>query len=317
MYLSIVIPTRNRSKLLANLINSLEEQNISDFDWEIIIVDNHSTDDTEKIVKLLAVSSKNRIKYFRELNIGLHYARHRGIRESNAEVLGFLDDDMLLSKDWIFGAKKLSGGDYSAVAGRIEPLWADELPPLWIQKKIKNGVFPLLGILDLGREEKAIPSNLVFGGNFFIKRQLILDLGGFNPDGVPQDQIYLRGDGETGLMKKFEAQGLVALYEPKSTVQHIIDKNRLSIKYLCKRSFNQGVSDSFSYFRSEKLIPSDYSFSEMKHLTKIKIKKILCKFKLSKESKLQYSYYCGYLFHRAQVKKDISLQEYVLRKNFL
>jgi glycosyltransferase involved in cell wall biosynthesis len=316
MYLSVIIPTRNRSTLLANLINSLEKQNTVNFDWEIIVIDNHSIDDTEEIVKNLAINSKNIIKYFKEINIGLHFARHRGIKESSAEVVGFLDDDMLLSKDWVVGALKLRDSSYSAIAGRIEPLWADELPPLWIQNKIQNGIFPLLGILDLGRDEKVIASNLVFGGNFFIKRQLIIDLGGFNPDGVPQEQIYLRGDGETGLMRKFEMRGLVALYDPRSTVQHIIGRDRLSIEYLCRRSFNQGISDSFSHFRRQHFIPSMYSLGEIHHLTKIIIKKLLCKFKFNTESKLQYSYYSGYLFHRSRVKKEKSLQEYVLRKSF-
>jgi len=74
--LSIVIPTRNRAELLSDLIESLAQQEAVPFEWEIVIVDNASSDHTAETIKKLQSSLDITIRYFHETRIGLVYGRH-------------------------------------------------------------------------------------------------------------------------------------------------------------------------------------------------------------------------------------------------
>ena len=119
-----------------------------------------------------------------------------------------------------------------------------------------GGTLPISGLLDLGTVKKIVRPTYVFGGNCFLPKSLIYSLGGFHPDGVPKGSSRYRGDGETGLMIKFENSGFRSLYDPRATAYHIIGADRLTIEYFCIRAFNQGISDSYTHIRNDLSIRS-------------------------------------------------------------
>ena len=86
---SVITPTYNRSSLIANAIDSLINQTFQD--WELIIVDDGSTDETLKIVS--SYFSDSRIKYYRQDNKGRSSARNLGIRKAQSDFICFLDSD--------------------------------------------------------------------------------------------------------------------------------------------------------------------------------------------------------------------------------
>ncbi|MBC7694090.1 MAG: glycosyltransferase family 2 protein [Burkholderiales bacterium] len=94
MFFSIVIPTYNREKIISRAINSLLSQTFSDF--EIVIVDDGSKDDTERVVDLYKNPA---IKYFKTENYGVAHARNFGIKQAKGNYVGFLDSDDLLKSD--------------------------------------------------------------------------------------------------------------------------------------------------------------------------------------------------------------------------
>ncbi len=259
--LSVIIPTRNRSAYLVNLLDSLAEQDNVLFEWEVLVIDNASTDETKLIVEEKIKSLNIDINYFYEKELGLHRGRHRGAKEANGKYVAYLDDDMLISDNWLRSAGEyLIKSKVKAFCGKILPKW-EAKPEEWLLKVCTNRTFGLLTLLNLGEKISPIAPGNVFGGNCFIEKKLIFELGGFNPDGMPSDLKFFRGDGESGFFEKFANAGYKAFYFPKAMAYHIIPKNRMTEKYLCKRAYLQGFSHSFSTIRRDHGLIKNDSFS--------------------------------------------------------
>ena len=100
--ISVVVCTYNRSQILPKMIHSL----IDSFDrglgdLEIIIIDNNSSDETKSVVDDICLASSQIIRYFFEPQQGLNYARNRGIKESQGDIITFTDDDVEIHEDWL------------------------------------------------------------------------------------------------------------------------------------------------------------------------------------------------------------------------
>lgn len=105
--ITVAIPTYNGEKRLPNVLEKLRSQiNTEQINWEILIVDNNSKDDTAKIIQNYQLNWPNHIplKYSFESEQGAAFARLRAVREANGELIGFLDDDNLPVEDWVIQA---------------------------------------------------------------------------------------------------------------------------------------------------------------------------------------------------------------------
>src|SRR5215207_137288 len=96
-FISVVIPTCNRSALLAQTVDTLLAQSYPPDEWELILVDNNSTDDTWAVIQRLAESDP-RIRGLQEPRRGAHFARNSGALLAQGSVLYFTDDDMLADR---------------------------------------------------------------------------------------------------------------------------------------------------------------------------------------------------------------------------
>jgi glucosyl-dolichyl phosphate glucuronosyltransferase len=336
--LSVVIPTYNRSNNLKLLLESLSHQEEVSFSWEIIVVDNASTDDTPDIVQNLIPLMPVPLRYVYESKPGLHQGRHKGVLEAKGEIVAFLDDDTVLPQEWISGAQLILSKQADAVVSRILPKWETQ-PPQWLLDLMDNGTYGLLTLLDLGDVPKEIDPGYVWGASFFIRRSIIIKLGGFNPDGMPEGFIHYRGDGESGLFRKFKATGYSAWYDPRSIAYHCVTSERMSVEYLKKRSFNQGISDSFAYIRkragffgyTENRINSHSQNFLIPLILRIKqnieLKRMLVNIKvnlshvysfitgipISKKNQITSAYWAGWNFHQTKIQDDPELSAYVNR----
>ena len=197
--LSVVILNYNTKDFLTQCLKSVLKVTKNGFSYQIIVVDNASTDDTPSIVKDKMKGFPVPLRYIHETNLGLHSGRNRGAAEASGRVVSFLDDDMVLDEHWIQGGRLVLDGQADMVGGRIFPLWESDAPD-WVNAFISNyeggKVLTYLGLIDLGDEVKAVDAYHVFGGNCFIPRDVVLELKGYHPDSLPAEIIRYRGDGQ-------------------------------------------------------------------------------------------------------------------------
>ena len=148
---SIIVPTYNRSALLAALLKSFQSMRIPEgVTWEVIVVDNNSSDDTRHVIDGFIHDGVLPLRYCLEVRQGAAHARNSGIHASRGKVLVFFDDDEIVVEDW-FAVVHSAFQRYScaAVGGRVLPRWISR-PPDWYTT---DGPYKIIGPIqdhDLG-----------------------------------------------------------------------------------------------------------------------------------------------------------------------
>jgi glycosyltransferase involved in cell wall biosynthesis len=348
---SIIIPTKNRANELDDNLMRMSRFLPNHNYVEVIIIDNGSTDNTSKIVKKYKDLFNVSLKYIYDAEPGLLTGRHRGYQESNGEILAFVDDDIVISDDWLATLCELDKSylDFQFFTGPTLPQYAT-YPPAWLesfwQTNTLGKVCGWLSLMDMGSDIKAIPLNYVWGLNFIVRRDAFVSSGGFHPDNIPSQYQHFQGDGETGLSRKAAQKGFKALYLPSLMVYHQIGSDRLTKTYFGKRAYYQGVCNSYSSLRkkyifhtssvSEKVNELNWkgrivSYLPYGNLIYSKIKRLLEKnvafnrrqmsvfadvaaaeiFEYTKEQ-----YQKGFNFHQMAFESDSEVRAWVLRENY-
>ena len=251
--ISIVIPTRNRHQHLARCLNSLLRHSLNSSDFEVIVIDNGSTDDTRQIVDGFQSKLVN-LRYAYEASPGLYVGRHRGYQEAQGDILVYADDDIEAFATWLEAIQDaFRDPKVVMVGGKCLPMFEsgppDWLTAMWRPNPAGERILGYLSLIDLGDEVKPVNPFYVFGCNFAIRRSVLREAGGFHPDGMPQELIHFRGDGESYVSSFIQAKGYHALYHPAAAVYHAVPRSRMTSAYFCRRAFNQGISDSFTAIR--------------------------------------------------------------------
>jgi len=236
---SIILPTFNRVQLLQLCIESLIKQNYDKQKYEIIIVDNNSNDSTEKLVKYY-LNKYNNIRYINEPRKGLYFTRHTGAFNAKYDYLCFCDDDAIYHPDWL---KELDfvynkNPNVAAVGGKILIKW-DKQPPPWIYEYES-----FLAKIDLADQILLSYSINLYGASLSIKRDVLFNIGGFEPDQIGDRLI---GDGEIGLMAKLKKNKLLIGWTPYAITYHLqfVEKNA-TIKDIERRFKNNGRAFAYS-----------------------------------------------------------------------
>lgn len=250
--LSVIFPTRNRARALACALHSLRAQTLAPDEFEVLVIDNGSTDDTRATVESFRCEFP--LRYFYDAEPGLHVGRHRGLRESSASVLVYADDDIEAMPSWLQAIKEcFSDPTVALVGGNNLPKFEVEPPrwlqKLWLQPALGGRAITSLSVLELPPGRRKLSPYLVWGCNFAIRKQVLLDAGGFHPDGMPEEHIRFRGDGETHVSSYIAHNRLASVFDSRASVYHTVPASRMSYEYFRKRAFNQGVSDSYRALR--------------------------------------------------------------------
>jgi glucosyl-dolichyl phosphate glucuronosyltransferase len=343
---SIIIPTYNRCDQLIKTLQSLGSLKTSFDFYEIIVVDNGSTDSTAIVVEQHAKNNPDcQIRYYYDKEPGLLTGRHRGAFESNGDILTFIDDDVLVSLKWLDTIIEVmsSGSDIVFLTGPALPFY-ESYPPDWLDyfwgPTPYGGMSCMwLSLLDIGNHIIEIHPTYVWGLNFTIKKSALYDLGGFHPDNIsPEFQIF-QGDGETGLAVKGKEKGYKALYHPGAMLYHNIPSGRLTADYFGKRAFYQGVCDSYTQLRKNNGEQSVnhalnwkgeiiQKFIDTKKMVVGTIKKrysvknltpVLKQASEHKEEMLRFTkerYDAGFKFHQDAFSNSEKVRNWVLRENY-
>ena len=325
--LSIIMPTRNRADYLKDALESALNQTLDKSVYEIIVVDNGSTDSTHQVTEELNRLYEDRVRYFYEPAPGLHVGRHLGAREAKGDILVYTDDDIIALPEWLEAVRSaFNDPGVALVGGKNLPRWEGEVPD-WVKLFEStdacgwhNGY---LSLLDFGDKCMEIPAYYVYGCNFSIRKSVMYECGGFHPDSMPQELIRFRGDGETALSAALMAKGYRTIYEPGASVYHRVPPERLTVEYFCRRAFNQGVSDSYTEIRKYRglNVPKSSIRFNLSLLRKIKAVAgaVVSRQKGNKAevhpvlAKVRQSYEEGRRYHREEVADDPELLAFILK----
>ncbi len=242
MLASIIIPTYNNSEVFLRSIETWTRQNLPTSDFEVIVVDNNSTDNTAELVQDFIQPYPN-FHYLLETKIGSTNARHAGAAVAKSDILIFCDDDGLFNASCVKEVLNVYAANekVDAVAGKIEIQW-DKQAPDWIAPYLF-----MLGRLNYGDEVIYRKDIYLNGGIFSIRKTIFNELGGFNPDLVGK---YLVGDGDTGLVIKLHKADKLIGWTPFAEMKHLqfVDKQG-TVKDMGRRFFNTGISNAYGVFR--------------------------------------------------------------------
>jgi glycosyltransferase involved in cell wall biosynthesis len=244
-FVSVIIPTYNRSRLLKQTVETFLAQSYPPDRWELILADNNSTDDTWAVIQTLAASD-SRIHPLKETRRGAHFARNSGALAARGDVLYFTDDDMLADPNLLARIVEAFDADPSVASatGKVLPRWDTE-PPVWVLEHCRNA---LLSLNDLG--EATIISDDdpgVFSCHQAVLREVFMKAGGFNPD---TNAELFTGDNETGLNIKIRKLGHRFAYVGTAVTHHMIPASRMTQRYLNSRMADQGFCDSYTDYRA-------------------------------------------------------------------
>lgn len=239
---SVIICTYNRCDLLAASIKSIQAQQFPSELFEIIIVDNNSTDHTRELVENLSNSSPVAIRYVFEERQGLSYARNAAIDFSNGKIILFTDDDIEADPCWV--KEIVTAFDDPKVAcagGPIRPIWPFEKPSwintVWLTEPLSISEFVA------AKETGYFSGHYPFGANIAFRKEVCKKFGGFTVT-LGRQAGNLMSNEEIELCQKIEAQGDVIRFTPKAVVHHKIAPERLTKQWFYHRFYWQGRSDA-------------------------------------------------------------------------
>src|SRR5579883_432442 len=231
---TVAIPTYNGESRLPKLLERLQKQLYTeDFSWEIIVVDNNSTDNTAKLIQTYQANWQHPypLKYFFEQKQGAAYARKRAIEEAQGKFIGFLDDDNYPTSNWV--AKAYAFGQIYPKAGA----YASQNHPDWEVEPPKNfqRIAPFLAITERGDlplrydpQKKLLPPS----AGLVVRRQAWLQ-------SVPSQTILtgritdnMLTSEDLEILSYIQKAGWEVWYNPEMEIYHYIPSWRLQKEYL-------------------------------------------------------------------------------------
>jgi GT2 family glycosyltransferase len=207
--------------------------------WEVLVVDNNSTDDTRAVCEYFIEKNRERFRYLFEGKQGKTNALNAGIREARGEILALTDDDVIVDPHWVAEIyTAFQEYDCSAVGGRIIPRWTCK-KPAWIEF---NGPFrhPAYGgIVNFDKGDQAFElTATAVGANMGLRKSIFKKYGPYRPD--LNRVTDLLGGEDTEYCFRLRHAGERIMYAPRAVVYHPVEKYRTSRKYLRSFAFHYG-----------------------------------------------------------------------------
>lgn len=231
---SIIVCTYNRAESLRDTLGALKsQQTVTGREWEVIVVDNNSKDDTRQVIAEFQ-REWPLLRYEFEGEQGLSHARNHGIDAAHGNALLFTDDDVLPEPDWM--ETTLAGLEQhhaDACGGYIAPIW-EVPPPDWLTERF----YGFLAVRTDRSDDYDItsPSQAPFGANMAFRRNVFEKVGGFDTSRGRKGNVLASGeDGE--LFERILAAGFKAVFLGQSRVHHKVESFRLTKRYFRRWRF--------------------------------------------------------------------------------
>lgn len=242
--ITVVICTYNRVDLLSICIKSLINQTADKNLFEILVVNNNSTDDTIKVVKIFKKNNTEiKLRIINENKQGLSHARNKGWKEAEGKYVAYIDDDSIANVDWIEKINKfiikhqdveIFGGPYSYYYFKPMPEWyPKEQHTFYLGKKIM----------------RLNASGWLSGTNMIYQKKIFYKYGGFDKNlGMRGEELFY-GE-ETEFQKKLKNNGIAIYYIPEIKVKHLIAEYKKNMIWMLRSDYLRGYS--FAYIKKKK-----------------------------------------------------------------
>lgn len=264
LQISVVICTYNRAAYIPDALKSLSDQTLSKDAFEVIIVNNNSTDDTAEVCKnCIAKYTTTNITYTNELNQGASFARNTGAKLAHSPLLCFMDDDAIAETDYLFRITEFfrvhpeAGG----LGGRIIPKYIPS-EPHWMSHYVSS----MVGNFDYAPTACVFkPGKYPLESNMIVPKVLFDEIGGFNT-ALPGVKGTLRIGGEgKDFFLRLQSKGVSIYYDPKIIVHHVVETAKLTPAYLYRVASGYGRGEKV---RTLQIGPLSYVLKILEYLFK-------------------------------------------------
>ncbi len=232
-FVTVVVPTYNREKLLRNLLDSLFRQSYPANKFEIIVVDDGSKDGTREMVETYRKGANRNLKYFYQQNKGPAGARNTGIRNSSGSLIIFIDDDCVASGNWL--QEMVKGYDNPGIAG------VGGLIKAIVTKSIISEYCSYIGVMEKPIMQGDIVKYLVGANSSF--RKEYLDIAGWFNEAIPL------GGEDLDISFRLKQAGYSLKFNPEAVIYHL---HKQTLRELLMTFFKYGRGSAIFYLQGAK-----------------------------------------------------------------
>jgi glycosyltransferase involved in cell wall biosynthesis len=242
MNFSIIIPTYNRADELRETIRSIAKLELAGA-WELLVVDNKSTDHTRAVVEEERAAFPVDLHYLHEPEQGRYAALNTGIRAAKGEIIATTDDDARVERDWLTraaAALEALGCDY--VGGKVLPIWRGTRPT-WLPYR-PGPHWAVLALQDHGNKPLEFGVNGIpwpLGINTATRREAFQRTDLFD-NRLGRKAGTLRNQAQREWHLRARSAGLRGFYVPDMVVHHVVDAERLRKHYFRRWYYWHGIS---------------------------------------------------------------------------
>lgn len=292
---TVAICTHNHADHLAVTLSSLKSLNHPECAWELLIVDNASTDETPQLLlrdDWQVPGIDNRV--VREAALGVANARNRAVCEARGEYVIFLDDDETPDSGWLRAFERTIRAERpDAAGGAIRVLFEGAARPSWLT----DDLLPFLGQLDYGAEPKPLTerSTPIWTGNAAFRVTTLRTLGLFDAE------LGRRGGNRAGgedvdMYRRLLAAGCDMRWVPGAVIHHRIRVSKLSKRFFLDLHREQGkLEGSKSRQGASRLPPLWLLVNLAKAVSKASASRLVNGSNHSLRREMNVSYFIGYL----------------------
>ena len=240
--ITFAVCTYNRSELLPGLVRAMCAQSAAnDFNYEVLIVNNNSTDDTQNVLENLADSCGGRLRVVIETEQGISPARNRAVREAlDSDYLIFIDDDEIPCEGFLCAAWQAFDEDGAdCVGGKVLVRFPHDVRPNWFEDELLG----FLAHIDYGDEAFWIENGKtpLWTANIGYRMTIFRDDAELRFDDRYSRVGNAVGGGEDVIMfAALQERKLRIRYCPAMSVEHFVEEEKVTRSYFLKRHYSSG-----------------------------------------------------------------------------
>ena len=294
--LTVALCTHNHARRLNKTLLGLARLVPPESPWELLIVDNASTDDTAQLVASPGWRTPGtKVRVVREERLGVSNARNRAISEASGEYVVFMDDDETPDPQWLRAYERIILAHRpDSLGGRIEVQLEDSNRPSWLQDELLG----FLGRLDYGGTTRPLTEfdTPIFTGNAGFLKETFARIGLFDA-GLGRRGANNTGGEDVDIYRRMIRAGCSVWWVPDAVIHHRVTAGKLRRSYFLDLHFRQGCTEGLRKRGNASRIPPRYLLPQLWRAARSALKQRFTlgrNFSLRKE--MNVAYFIGYLY---------------------